>query len=273
MILPKSSGNYFNGFSELRNYNCNSGITTLCAVIKIVTYCTIVLPASVYILSSICDRFTYPQELSQQAKKVDSHVKESNYNRKEAYSSQPSPYFCASNLVPAGYAPKPKVEGTACMQIDTLGSTEPKTLYKNGAGIRKVFAGCVEVYNASLWVEKPSQDANKLISTDAPKSIKLEMLRNVPGDKISGAIVEGFKSNSSSQMDELSERLLKMKFPTMDQGDVVQMTYLPGKGTTVSVRGDVKETIEGKDFADALFSVWLGEKPVQTDLKTALLGK
>ncbi len=29
--------------------------------------------------------------------------------------------------------------------------------------------------------------------------------------------------------------------------------------------------LEGKDFADALFSVWLGANPVQEDLKRALL--
>lgn len=29
--------------------------------------------------------------------------------------------------------------------------------------------------------------------------------------------------------------------------------------------------MEGKDFADALFSVWLGANPVQEDLKRALL--
>ena len=29
--------------------------------------------------------------------------------------------------------------------------------------------------------------------------------------------------------------------------------------------------IEGRDFADALFAVWLGPNPVQDDLKKALL--
>jgi hypothetical protein len=39
------------------------------------------------------------------------------------------------------------------------------------------------------------------------------------------------------------------------------------------VRGQGKSiTIPGKDFADALFSVWLGPKPVEDALKRALLG-
>jgi hypothetical protein len=40
----------------------------------------------------------------------------------------------------------------------------------------------------------------------------------------------------------------------------------------VSAKNAEKGVIEGKDFADALFSVWLGPEPVQADLKTALLG-
>ncbi len=38
------------------------------------------------------------------------------------------------------------------------------------------------------------------------------------------------------------------------------------------MRGVEKGVIEGKDFADALFSVWLGSDPVDRDLKKALLG-
>ena len=56
------------------------------------------------------------------------------------------------------------------------------------------------------------------------------------------------------------------------EGDQIVMTYVPGKGTIVSVKGAEKGVIEGKDFADALFAVWLGANPVQEDLKKALLG-
>ena len=55
-------------------------------------------------------------------------------------------------------------------------------------------------------------------------------------------------------------------------GDDIVLTYVPGRGTVVSVKGAEKGVIEGKDFADALFSVWLGPNPVQEDLKLALLG-
>ncbi|MET0620584.1 MAG: chalcone isomerase family protein, partial [Thermoanaerobaculia bacterium] len=42
--------------------------------------------------------------------------------------------------------------------------------------------------------------------------------------------------------------------------------------TQVVVRGTTAGTVTGRDFADALFAVWLGPDPVQADLKLALLG-
>jgi hypothetical protein len=50
-------------------------------------------------------------------------------------------------------------------------------------------------------------------------------------------------------------------------------TYVPGTGTTLTVRGKDKLTIAGLPFAQALFSVWLGPKPPTSDLKSGMLGK
>jgi hypothetical protein len=57
------------------------------------------------------------------------------------------------------------------------------------------------------------------------------------------------------------------------EGQVLNLTYVPGKGTTVQVTGGQSIDVEGKDFADALFSVWLGKDPVDGGLKDGILGK
>ena len=46
-----------------------------------------------------------------------------------------------------------------------------------------------------------------------------------------------------------------------------------GTGTQVTIKGTVKGVIAGKDFNDALLSIWLGEKPVTAKLKDEMLGK
>ena len=75
-------------------------------------------------------------------------------------------------------------------------------------------------------------------------------------------------------MAALKPRLTKLGslIPNVEKGDEIALTYVPGKGTVVNVKGAEKGVIEGKDFADALFSVWLGTSPVQEDLKRLLKG-
>jgi hypothetical protein len=154
---------------------------------------------------------------------------------------------------------------------DTV-TVEGKTLKLNGAGLRKKMV--FKVYVAGLYLETASKDPAALISSDQIKSMRLSILRTLKGSQITEAIVEGFEKNSKAQMGALKARLEKFNamFPDVAEGDQIEMTYVPGKGTVVTAKGAEKGIIEGKDFADALFSVWLGSNPVQEDLKKALLG-
>jgi hypothetical protein len=50
------------------------------------------------------------------------------------------------------------------------------------------------------------------------------------------------------------------------------LDYVPGTGTTVTVKGAKKGTIAGADFMKALWSVYLGANPPTAKLKSGLLG-
>ncbi len=151
-------------------------------------------------------------------------------------------------------------------------TVEGKTLKLNGIGLRKKVV--FKVYVAGLYLENPSKDSAAVISSDQIKSMRLSILRSLKGSQITEAIVEGFEKNSKAQMGALKARLDRFNamFPDVKEGDEIDMTYVPGKATVVTAKGAEKGVIEGKDFADALFSVWLGPNPVQEDLKKALLG-
>ena len=154
---------------------------------------------------------------------------------------------------------------------DTI-TVEGKTLKLNGMGLRKKVV--FKVYVAGLYVETPSKDAAQLVSSDQVKRMQLSVLRSLKASQVTEAIEEGFEKNSKAQMGALKDRLRKFSgmFADVVEGDQILMTYIPGKGVSVSIKGAEKGTVEGKDFADALFSVWLGANPVQEDLKKALLG-
>ena len=54
----------------------------------------------------------------------------------------------------------------------------------------------------------------------------------------------------------------------------VALDWVPAAGTQVTVDGKATGApIAGEDFYRALLRVWLGDNPVQADLKKALLGE
>jgi hypothetical protein len=151
-------------------------------------------------------------------------------------------------------------------------TVEGKALKLNGAGLRK--KAIFKVYVAGLYLENTSRDAAAVISSDQVKRMQMSVLRSLSSKQVNEAIAEGFEKNSKAQMSALNPRLAKLAtmIPNVEKGDEILLTYVPGKGTVVSAKGAEKGVIEGKDFADALFAVWLGPNPVQEDLKNALLG-
>ena len=184
-------------------------------------------------------------------------------------SSVLSVLVAAACLVLASVALAGELAGVKMPDSETV---EGKTVKLNGMGVRKKMM--FKVYVAGLYVESPSKDAPTVVSADEVKSMRLSMLRSLAGTKITEAIDEGFERNSKAQRDALRARLARLDamFPDVAEGDIIALTYVPGKGTIVAVKGAEKGVIEGKDFADALFAVWLGPSPVQDDLKKALLG-
>jgi len=151
-------------------------------------------------------------------------------------------------------------------------SVEGRELRLNGMGVRKQKA-FFKVYVIGLYLEKPTHDAQAAITTDEAKRIVLQMLRDVSREDFVLALETGMMRNSGPAMPTLRARLdlLEQALPAPKKGNVLDLTYLPGTGTLL--RGQSKEImIPGKDFADALLSVWLGSKPVSGSLKSELLG-
>jgi hypothetical protein len=148
-----------------------------------------------------------------------------------------------------------------------------KELKLNGMGLRT--KAIFKVYVASLYVETPSKDPAALVSSEQVKRTEMRMLRDVGKDKIIEAIREGFERNSREQMPKLDARLTTFAnaIPDLKEGDKLAFTYIPGKGTTITAPdGADKVTVEGKDFADALWGIWLGKDPVSEDMKDGMLG-
>jgi hypothetical protein len=145
----------------------------------------------------------------------------------------------------------------------------------NGMGIREATVFNVNVYIAGLYVEgERSRNANDLLDTAKRKRLVLHFVRDVDGSDITEAFTEGFRSSAGSNLSSMQGNIRRLNgwMTDMEEGDVMQFTYIPGTGLRVDVKGRNKGTIEGDDFARAFFGIWLGSSPPNSGLKRGLLG-
>lgn len=152
--------------------------------------------------------------------------------------------------------------------------SEGIALKLNGLGLRQATIFKVNVYVAVLYVLQPSKDANAILKSGAPKELILQFVRDVDGSDLSKGWQEGFENNAKGQLPALKERIQSFKgmMPDVKTGQQLRLTYKPGAGVQVQVNKAVKGTIKGDDFAQALFSIWLGANPPNAELKAGLLG-
>lgn len=156
---------------------------------------------------------------------------------------------------------------------------EDKTdeLVLNGAGLRtKVI---FNVYVIGLYLPRKKSDAATVLQLAGPKRVAIQMLRNVSAEQFSEALAEGIRDNHSEAESRVLEPQVKELVATMAEikqakkGMTIALDWT-GAATQLVIDGKpAGRPIAGEDFYRALLRVWLGEKPVQEDLKKALLGQ
>ena len=160
------------------------------------------------------------------------------------------------------------------VRLDDKVNVGGQELVLNGAGVRTrvVF----KVYVASLYLPQKASDAQGALAK-APRRIQLNLLRMLSADQLVDALNEGLAENNTAaelaavkaQVDQLAT--IMRSFRDVKEKDIVTLDFVDG-GTRVGLNGETKGSIPGEPFNQALTRVWLGERPVQADLKKALLG-
>jgi len=149
-------------------------------------------------------------------------------------------------------------------------------LQLNGMALRS--RAFFKVYVAGLYLPQKTQSAQQALAP-ARKRMALVLLRDVGAETFSSSLVDGIRDNSSEaeftrlkpQVDELLG--VMQKIGEAKKGTAIALDFVPGTGTTVVVNGAPQgRPIPGDDFQAAVLRIWLGDKPVQADVKKALLG-
>ena len=155
---------------------------------------------------------------------------------------------------------------------------EEQKLVLNGAGLRK--RAFFRVYVIGLYLAEKKSAAADALGAGGAKRIAIHMLRDVDADDFSEALMDGLRANhSEADMKALQPRVEQLAaiidgLKEARKGVRITLDWLPGKGTQVTFDGKpVGATIPGEDLYRGLLRIWLGDNPVQADLKRALLGE
>ena len=151
-------------------------------------------------------------------------------------------------------------------------TVQQETLVLNGLGLREKY--WIDIYVAGLYVPEKTSDPQTIMSPNTAKRIHSKFIySSVPKEKMIETLEEnilrnpGISENTKSKIYQCGKWM-----EDFSTGDEIFFDYVPGKGTTFVVKGQKKGTIEGVEFMQAIFSMYVGKSPATEALKTGLLG-
>lgn len=166
------------------------------------------------------------------------------------------------------------VEGVRFDERLRLGGAD---LLLNGTGVRAV--AWIKGYAAGLYLSQRARTAAEVVAVRGPKRLRMVMLMEAPASEFVKAFDKGMARNAGDAGPEpLRERMARFdaqieRIGQVGRGDVVDLDYLPDRGTTLLFNGKPQgEPIAGADFHAALLRAFVGDRPYDKRLRAGLLG-
>lgn len=156
----------------------------------------------------------------------------------------------------------------ATFEGSILAGAEPLRL--RGAGVLR-WGFFVKVYAAALY----APDGPFRLDADAPRRIELTYFVPFDADALRGAADHVLRQNFPPEaLAPLRARLdaFQRSYVAVRSGDRVAITYLPGRGTELTLNGRRLALVPGADFARAYFAIFLGAHPIDAGVRRSLLG-
>ena len=165
-----------------------------------------------------------------------------------------------------------EVAGVSVEDKAKLGTSD---LVLNGAGIRT--RAIFKVYVGALYLQEKKSVPADVLAAKGAKRVALTLLRDLSAQQLVEAFNEGIQNNTpAAELEALKPRTAELLslFADGKKGDVILIDYLPDAGTSVRINGQqTGKPIAGEDLYRALLRIWLGDKPVDGDLKKGMLGQ
>lgn len=152
-----------------------------------------------------------------------------------------------------------------------------------GMGVRTKSIFRVKVYAIGLYVadaalagplaaHKGKLDTPEfyrdLVWGDFEKQVNMKFVRDVTRAEVQEAFREALPQVNRARLDEFAAHFVDTK-----QGQEYILRWAPGGVLETSFISQPNTPIADKDFAAAVFGIWLGEYPIQADIKRDLVSR
>lgn len=183
-------------------------------------------------------------------------------------------YFTAIFAIITFVGSKPNVNGAEIegVQFENSYETQGIRMKIQGTGLLR-YLGFIKAYVGALYLEEGSLITDVL--SDKPKRLEVEYFHALKGEDFGVSTNKVIAKNTDAQTLEKIRPQIDYHnslYEDVQPGDRYSLTYIPGRGTELALNGKIKGIIKGADFASALFSMWLGEFPMNEPFKKQLLG-
>lgn len=169
---------------------------------------------------------------------------------------------------------QPALANTVCRQevcFPASVSAESPPLRLQGTGLFRYLL--MDIYSAALYLE-PAAETTAWQSADVGKALILHYHRDIPASRFRQSAEATLSRQLGPNAGALAERIerLHAAYRSVKAGDRYTLLYTPQRGTRLLLNDEALVTIEGADFANAYFGIWLrSREPLSEDLRAQLM--
>lgn len=178
-------------------------------------------------------------------------------------------------LIPQLLVPQVQAERVLDRDVPDKQTISDTELVLNGTGVRSKFI--YDIYIIGLYLTEPSSNADAIVEADQPMSMRIYIISDlITGERFADYTHEGFVRATNGNLKPIKaevDTLVESFRANMQKNDVYDLVYIPGSGVEIYRNGKKEDVAPGLEFKQALFGIWLGDKPVNNNLRDELLGK
>jgi len=134
----------------------------------------------------------------------------------------------------------------------------------------------ITVEYAGFYLSEPTQNAQAMIKSEQIKRFRAHLVYEMKAKDFRKWYKDEFDKvidyESNPELKKKVDQYLGCFTEDFKKHEEFRITYVPGEGTEIMVKGEQKAIIPGRDFMLSLYTVWFGPKSSCKKFTNRLLG-